>query len=105
MYHGAMAPTLAPTDPLMLSRKLVEALNKKFPEDHFEVDPLVKYVRVTAASGPGRRVYLFVNEAGEVLKPAGWSKPAKGVRAHLTPETLEAVVERADRWGGWLYKR
>jgi len=43
-----------------------------------------KYARVFAADGASRSVYAFVDmSTGDILKPASWKAPAKGVRANL----------------------
>lgn len=56
----------------------------------------------------GGAVYCFVNVNGEVLKAAGWSKPAKGVRARLVDITPEFIAERIVAHGfastAWLYR-
>lgn len=55
----------------------------------------------------GAAVYCFVNAMGEIFKPAGWAKPAKGVRARLsdiTPEFVAKIVESGYATTRWLYR-
>ena len=54
-------------------------------------------------------VHAFINkETGEVFKPAGYNKPARGVRYNLTNETHRNFLiqsKNVDWAGGYLYIR
>lgn len=60
----------------------------------------------------GGSVHAFINRAnGDLIKAATWSSPQKNVdgtpavRFHLDSEaSMKAVVAKADRHGGYLYK-
>lgn len=59
------------------------------------------------ADQPGGSVFCFVNAAGEIFKAEGWSKPAKGARAHLsniTPEFCAKLASTGYATTGWLYR-
>lgn len=48
----------------------------------------VRYVRVVATDGPSRSALAFVECAtGNVYKPDGWKRPAKGVRGNIYGDT------------------
>ena len=70
-----------------------------------EVEVGRKYFKlVTVNSERSRSVHSFVDRVtGDVLKAAGWSAPAKGVRFNLVTgmNELLAVV---DPYGSYLYK-
>lgn len=89
----------------------VAGLNEKFPDFTFTMEAGRKYHRVvvqhtkfTPAETAQRSVYCFLDPKTHVLKAAGWAKPAKGSRAHLEWEGVEAVVAKAAPYGRWLYK-
>lgn len=43
-----------------------------------------KFVRVCRTETTGRSAYAFIElETGNILKPAGWKGPAKGVRGNI----------------------
>jgi hypothetical protein len=54
-------------------------------------------------------VHAFINkETGEVFKPAGYNKPAKGVRFNLADVTHRNFLfqsKNVDWAGGYLYRR
>lgn len=54
-----------------------------------------------------RSVFLFVEKnTGDVFKPASFRAPAKGPRFNLLdPASLADMTARADRYGGFLYRR
>lgn len=79
-----------------------------FPEGYYEPVTLEagsKYIRVVSSSHGSHSVYCFVDKAtGDVLKAAGWKKPAKGARASIyKPESYEPA--RNECYTGWLYAR
>ena len=49
----------------------------------------------------GNSVHAFVDEDGNVYKPAGWKAPAKGIRARL--EDIVSGKQKVDWSGGYLY--
>ena len=52
-------------------------------------------------------VEAFIDrQTGDIYKPAGWNKPAKGVRFNLLDQdSLFELFENLDPFGGHLYKR
>jgi hypothetical protein len=52
-------------------------------------------------------VEAFIDrQTGDIFKPAGWNKPAKGARFNLLDEeSLQLCFKRLDPFGGHLYKR
>ena len=54
-----------------------------------------------------RCVEAFIDrQTGDIYKPAGWNKPAKGVRFNLLDQdSLFELFENLDPFGGHLYKR
>jgi hypothetical protein len=101
----------------MNSLAFVDALNKKF-EGHYEFsveagrkfDRIVQqHIRYGDRFGSGRSVHAFVERAtGDLIKPAGWSQPAKWKSGWATNFNLvtqfEQAVEAADFAGGYLYQ-
>jgi hypothetical protein len=70
-----------------------------------EVEAGRKYYKLVRDMRGQRSVHSFVDcVTGDVYKPAGWAKPAKGARFNVSTDmsTLLAVVDYA---GGYLYKR
>jgi hypothetical protein len=86
----------------MTTQELVDALNAKFAATgySFSVTAGPKYTRVVKTQGPSSSVYCFTDEAGNIYKPEGWKRPAKGIRGTLA--TLD--INRADLHGAWLYR-
>lgn len=64
----------------------------------FEATKGRKYTKIVGSDGG---VHCFIDDDGNIYKPAGWAKPAKGIRANL--ETLD--LNKVDHHGGWLYAR
>lgn len=73
---------------------------REFPTSQFEprqlsIDPGgVKFVRVVATDGPSRSALAFVERAtGDIFKPDGWKKPAKGARGNIyrQPEGISTM--------------
>lgn len=66
-----------------------------------------KYTRVVMETEDGSKsVHAFVIlGTGEVLKSAGWGKPAAGTRFDLRSDAdFERILERCDFAGGYLYR-
>lgn len=76
-----------------------------------EVEVLRKYWRIVQVSYGQRSVHAFLDPAtGDVLKAAGWSSPARGVRFNLLDQAsydrMRAALTRRGAWaGGYLYAR
>jgi hypothetical protein len=77
----------------------------------FETDVGAKYIRVVDTSY-SRSVHAFVDrETGDLLKAGGWKAPAKRkggpatVGSLLNDDDFATILARADRYGGYLYKR
>lgn len=87
------------------AQAFIDGLNAKDEcSEHytFSVNPGKKYDKIVATNRYGsQHVYAFVDTDGNVYKSAGWNAPAKGVRY----TTVEAALEKADAFGGFLYKR
>ncbi len=84
------------------------------PNKHFyTVEEGAKYLKIIRNMGTvevpanSRTVFFFVDKVtGDVFKPAGWKTPAKGARFNLLdPASLARMVEKADRYGSFLYMR
>ena len=63
----------------------------------FEATKGRKYTKIVENGS----VHCFIDDDGNIYKPAGWAKPAKGIRANL--ETLD--LNNVDHYGGWLYAK
>ena len=42
-----------------------------------------KWIRVEEMTGPQRSVFCFIDQTGNLYKPASWNAPAKGVRGSI----------------------
>ena len=65
-----------------------------------------KYLRIYRENGVQRFVECFIDrETGDVFKPEGWKKPAKGVRGNInTAEGRRALAQsKIDNPYGYLY--
>lgn len=63
------------------------------------------YTKVVMTANGQRSVHCFVSKTGEVLKAAGWSSTARGVRFSLTDDASRAaLIERCEFTGGYLYR-
>jgi hypothetical protein len=52
-----------------------------------EAEPGKRYIRIIAASPGQRHAWAFVDTInGDVLKPDGWKRPAKGARGNVYDE-------------------
>jgi hypothetical protein len=80
--------------------EFVDALNEKFNGfPTVAIDRLGStYVRIVVQSPGSRSVFCFVDNDGNILKPAGWMAPAKGVRSTLA--TVD--IGKVDPYGYWL---
>ncbi len=65
-----------------------------------------KVVRREVTSLGGMSVEAFIDGEGNVYKPEGWSKPAKGVRFNIaTEEGFQALKDAMKNpFGGHLYR-
>jgi hypothetical protein len=82
--------------------QFVQHLNNRFGlGDQFAYTVGKKYTRLYIRRGRLRSTYCFIDDAGNIYKPASWAAPAKGVRS-----TLDTVkIEEVDEYGSWLYRR
>lgn len=78
----------------------------------FEVNVGPKYIRVVDCTYNSRSVHAFVDRTtGDLLKSGGWNTPAKRkggpatVGSLLDDATFAEILAKADRYGGYLYKR
>jgi hypothetical protein len=84
-------------------RKYTKIIEVVFDSRDIEFDEVI-YDRFATAS-----VHAFIDNAtGDVLKPAGWKSPAKGVRFNLLNDEsrqllIEKALERDSFTGGYLY--
>ena len=89
------------------ARLYQDKLNQLTYEEGVERDFLItegtKYMKLTHNEG----AFAFIDrKTGDVFKPAGWRKPAKGVRFNLLDQdSLFELFENLDPFGGHLYKR
>lgn len=99
----------APDPGKAYAEALCEFLNEAHKGYKFKVDPrgktyhrVVRYSMFGAATiHSSATAYCFVDKDGNIRKPAGWAKPAAGVRS-----TVAKVVDgqtKTDWSGGWLY--
>jgi hypothetical protein len=94
------------------TQAFVEAMNQKFANEQFRFDATAgrnydKIINVNINGGhESRSVHAFIDrKTSGLLKAAGWSAPAKGIRFNLsTPEALGNVIRQADKFGGYLYR-
>lgn len=90
-----------------VEQKLREAYSFQAPElrPTVEIEKGRKYFKIMANYGHQKSVHSFVNRTtGDVLKPASWAKPAKGVRYNLVND-LDQLLDKVDPYGFYLYKR
>ena len=81
---------------------LLKDLRDEYPnsKDTFTFRKGGKYYKIIEQT-PYESVHSFVDEEGNVYKPAGWKSPAKGIRARL--EDIVSGKTRVDWSGGYLY--
>lgn len=64
-----------------------------------------KYFKVLVDHRHQRSVHAFVDRVtGDVFKPEGWAKPAKGARFNLVTG-LQDILAKVDPYGSYLYLR
>lgn len=70
--------------------RMSERHRKQWPDSPNEPPQLsqdpngIKFVRIVSTDGPSRSALAFVEKAtGDIFKPDGWKKPAKGVRGNI----------------------
>lgn len=86
------------------SARFVAALNRRHGSERiaFTATAGARYDRIVINTYGSPGVHAFVDrETGAVHKPAGWSRPAPGVRF----ADVDAAIERSDPYGGYLYKK
>lgn len=72
---------------------------------YFTAVPGRAYTKIVMAVGGSYSVHCFVNKRGEVLKAAGWSRPAGGVRYDMVDaDSRNALHRRCEFTGGYLYR-
>ena len=115
--YVASRPSAEETQAIILNytEQLCEALAYDFRFNHGKSDPYTftietarKYHKViTTTSGGSRSIHAFIDrKTGDVLKPASFKAPAKGVRFNLLdPISREECLVKADWAGGYLYIR
>lgn len=95
--------------PTLAAQEFATALSEKMKAKHpsaatvFTVHAGNRYDKIVQNydHGESRSVHAFVDRTtGHILKPAGWARPAKGVR-YLK---WEDAIEHADRYGSYLYR-
>lgn len=107
-------------NPREIAERFAQALNEKFAADYparsgtsgfgGRLSVMAggrKYARIVwTYDNGGRSVHAFVDlSTGALLKAAGWTAPAAGARADLSTEAgFQAAVNRADPFGGYLYR-
>lgn len=84
-------------------RKLDEAYGPNYPENCKEVLVAVpgkrytKVVRARKEGGEHGSVYCFIDQNGDILKPASWRAPAKHARGNLF--TLDGGLNGVGAYG------
>ena len=64
------------------------ALYPNIPDTILSLEWGRRYIKVVAASGPGRHVWGFIDQTnGDILKAASWKAPAEHARGNLFDET------------------
>ena len=95
---------------LFLSMKKWHEDNGMSPQwvTHYIYETGRKYFKVIRVETDDnhRCVEAFIDrQTGDIYKPAGWNKPAKGVRYNLLDEeSLQLCFKHLDPFGGHLYK-
>ena len=70
-----------------------------------EVEVGRKYLKVVTNYHSQRSVHSFVDRVtGDVFKPEGWAKPAKGARFNLVTG-MDGLLAVIDPYGSYLYRR
>lgn len=103
-------------DILRYAEVLCEALAQNFRSRNnntldgytFTVDTARKYHKVImTTNGGSRSIHAFIDKkTGDVLKPASFKAPAKGIRYNVIDESSrELMLSEADWAGSYLYAR
>lgn len=106
MYQMTMAPQMVEYLNI-LQENTRKHFTKHYPSldvPQYVVEPGRKYHKVVKMDVDSRSVHSFVDNDGNVYKPAGWRAPAKGVRFNLNSD-LDVLRNIADPFGGYLYVR
>lgn len=112
----ATAPTVDNSDSKVLAAtlKLCVALAESYARfnpdgvgkayaPEFSVEEGRKYFKVIMSTSGSRSVHAFVDQDGNVYKPASFKAPAKGVRYNLLQDP-ETCYQKAEWAGGYLYR-
>lgn len=101
-----MFDTLITTFAAMLSDKFI-SLNKD--NNYFQGVRATfggKYAKLIIKSGGQESVYMFIDRNnGAIYKAASYKAPAHGIRHYLTEQNMADLVNIADPYTRWLYKR
>lgn len=94
-----------PQETIDLAEQFIDILGERFSYDGFTYDLSFgrSYIKVIEHSKSYNAVHAFIDKDGNLLKPASWSSPAKGVRVPAD-RLLEVAKTRADRFSSYLYK-
>jgi len=86
----------------MTLTEFITALDARFADYAFSFTQGAKFTRVIISDRyNSRSVFCFVDAEGNILKPASWKTPAKGIRSTL----VTVDVTKVDQFGSWLYRR
>lgn len=111
-----MNPLILPALESAIARLQQEGRDEPCAPNRFflTVEEGTRFLKVIRVNGTlvshlanSRSVFFFVDKiTGDVFKPAGWQKPAKGARFNLLdPASLARMTATADRYGSFLYLR
>lgn len=93
------------------------ALEAKFEQDSFTVEPGRKFDKIVQSDKKfgGRGVHAFIEKnTGLLIKAATWKAPQKSIKHPTgfavrydisTFEGFTEAINKADRFGGYLYER
>ena len=79
--------------------KYLEARGEHFGRT-LSAEPGKRYVRIVGTDGVSRSAVAFIDQNGDIYKPAGWKGPAKGVRGNVF-----AIAEGSQPVAKSLYAR
>ncbi len=92
-------------------QRLQEKVSESYSFQSAELRPVVevdegrKYYKLVVNHHSQRMVHCFVDRVtGDVFKPEGWAKPAKGARYNLVTG-LADLLAAVNPYGGYLYQR
>lgn len=87
-----------------LIKSFVDILNSQFTPvndtDYFYAKKGRKYTKIIRNGS----VHCFIDQSGNIYKPASWNAPAKGIRYTLEKD-WEVLKKNADIYGAYLYRR